>query len=93
MKWNVWRLKTQWKFLVKRERSTIKFFVPLGLLLLVGSPTLAFFVQSSHPRAFGSFCFFMLFAGLLLLSTAWATFVDHLSPKLLSHEDLTEGTE
>jgi protein-S-isoprenylcysteine O-methyltransferase Ste14 len=93
VKWNIWRLKTQWKFLVSRERSTIKFFVPLGLLLVAGSPVLAFFVQTSHPKFFGTFCFLMLFAGLGLLMTSWATFIDHLSPNLLTHEDLTEGTE
>lgn len=93
MKWNLWRLKTQWKFLVKRERTTIKFFTAQGVILLIGAPLIAFFTETTHPKALGAFCLLMLFAGLGLLMTSWATFVDHLSPKLLTHDELTEGTE
>jgi hypothetical protein len=93
VKWHWSRAKIQWKFLENRERQEIKwniFWAVAWTGFLVGD---VFFPRENYLIPRGIWVIFEVVLVYLAVSSAWQTFTDHLSPKIQTHEELTEGTE
>lgn len=88
VKWNCSRLKVQWKFLTKAQRKRIKLELGAGVPLIAASASALGFADAGLGVAAAG-----IFTGAVLMVLAHAEFFDHTSPKLLTAEELEEGTE
>jgi len=94
VEWNLARAKIQWKFISPKQRRAIKWNIfwtvcwTLSLVWDVFFPPTRYFVLTRE---------FWIVIDILLtyfaISQAWHEYTNILSPKLLTDEELTEGTE
>jgi hypothetical protein len=92
--WHKDRAKIQWNFLTSSQRYNIKWEVGMGIVATI------FLVQDIF---FPSESYFLFPRWVWIVTTAlwawinfycaWIEYTDHLSPKLFTHDELTEGTE